>query len=109
MVLIFLHRKCIPSHVTTINYVVLYSGVAHGSHDIKGFIFESPILLNDDVTNISLLSVMVGLPVIILVWILYKLLTFYSVLNFFEVLAEIVFLTMTQRTLELILRVELQD
>ncbi|KAF7128961.1 hypothetical protein RHSIM_Rhsim10G0128000 [Rhododendron simsii] len=39
-----------------------YFGAAHGSHDVKGFIFESPMLLNDDVTNISLLSVMVGLP-----------------------------------------------
>lgn len=55
-------------HVESLGHLVhafageTYFGVAHGSHDIKGFIFESPILLNDDVTNISLLSVMVGLP-----------------------------------------------
>ncbi|KAG5528973.1 hypothetical protein RHGRI_029586 [Rhododendron griersonianum] len=55
-------------HVESLGHLVhafageTYFGVAHGSHDVKGFIFESPILLNDDVTNISLLSVMVGLP-----------------------------------------------
>ncbi|XP_058188139.1 beta-galactosidase 6-like isoform X2 [Rhododendron vialii] len=55
-------------HVESLGHLVhafageTYFGAAHGSHDVKGFIFESPILLNDDVTNISLLSVMVGLP-----------------------------------------------
>ncbi|XP_052198181.1 beta-galactosidase 6 isoform X2 [Diospyros lotus] len=42
----------------------MYSGSAHGSHDVKGFTFEnSSILLNNDINNnISVLSVMVGLP-----------------------------------------------
>lgn len=40
-----------------------YSGNAHGSHDTKQFIMENPVVLNNGSNNISLLSVMVGLPV----------------------------------------------
>ncbi|KAK9096099.1 hypothetical protein Sjap_021596 [Stephania japonica] len=41
-----------------------YAGSAHGSHDqLKaGLTLDQPILLNEGVNNISLLSVMVGLP-----------------------------------------------
>ncbi|CAK7354686.1 unnamed protein product [Dovyalis caffra] len=40
-----------------------YSGSAHGSHDDRGpFTMEVPIVLNDGMNNISVLSTMVGLP-----------------------------------------------
>ncbi|KAJ6775112.1 BETA-GALACTOSIDASE RELATED [Salix purpurea] len=40
-----------------------YSGSAHGSKDAKGpFTMEAPIVLNDEMNNISILSTMVGLP-----------------------------------------------
>ncbi|CAL0330050.1 unnamed protein product [Lupinus luteus] len=39
-----------------------YIGGAHGSHDVKSFTLEVPITLNEGTNNISILSVMVGLP-----------------------------------------------
>ncbi|KAJ6413674.1 hypothetical protein OIU84_006473 [Salix udensis] len=40
-----------------------YAGSAHGSKDAKGpFTMEAPIVLNDEMNNISILSTMVGLP-----------------------------------------------
>ncbi|GAV60295.1 Glyco_hydro_35 domain-containing protein/BetaGal_dom4_5 domain-containing protein [Cephalotus follicularis] len=40
-----------------------YVGAAHGNHSIKEFTLENPIFLNvDEKNNISILSVMVGLP-----------------------------------------------
>lgn len=38
-------------------------GATHGSHDMKGFTFKSPISLNNEMNNISILSIMVGFPV----------------------------------------------
>ncbi|XP_020203970.1 beta-galactosidase 6 isoform X2 [Cajanus cajan] len=35
---------------------------AHGSHDVKSFTLEVPVTLNEGTNNISILSVMVGLP-----------------------------------------------
>ncbi|PSS30220.1 Beta-galactosidase [Actinidia chinensis var. chinensis] len=55
-------------HIESLGHVVhafsnkTYLGSAHGSHDVKGFTFENSILLNNDMNNISILSVMVGLP-----------------------------------------------
>ncbi|XP_038720469.1 beta-galactosidase 6 isoform X2 [Tripterygium wilfordii] len=40
----------------------VYAGSAHGSHDVKAFTLEEAIDLNDGTNNISILSVMVGLP-----------------------------------------------
>ncbi|XP_059431566.1 beta-galactosidase 6-like [Corylus avellana] len=40
----------------------IYTGAAHGSHDAKGFTMDIPIMLNDGMNNISILSAMVGLP-----------------------------------------------
>ncbi|XP_034689346.1 beta-galactosidase 6 [Vitis riparia] len=40
----------------------IYVGATHGSHDMKGFTFKSPISLNNEMNNISILSVMVGFP-----------------------------------------------
>ncbi|XP_057419693.1 beta-galactosidase 6-like isoform X2 [Lotus japonicus] len=39
-----------------------YIGGAHGSHDVKSFTLQVPVTLNEGTTNISILSVMVGLP-----------------------------------------------
>ncbi|KAK7318410.1 hypothetical protein RJT34_03110 [Clitoria ternatea] len=39
-----------------------YLGGAHGNHDVKSFTFEVPVKLNEGINNISILSVMVGLP-----------------------------------------------
>nr|XP_011468258.1 PREDICTED: beta-galactosidase 6 isoform X2 [Fragaria vesca subsp. vesca] len=49
-------------HVTHAFVNGIYTGNAHGSHDTKQFIMENPIVLNNGSNNISLLSVMVGLP-----------------------------------------------
>ncbi|XP_059656330.1 beta-galactosidase 6 isoform X2 [Cornus florida] len=55
-------------HIESLGHVAhaivnnIYFGTAHGSHDAKGFTFEMPILLNNEMNNISILSVMVGLP-----------------------------------------------
>ncbi|XP_024181154.1 beta-galactosidase 6 [Rosa chinensis] len=49
-------------HVTHAFVNGINTGNAHGSHDTKQFIMEIPVLLNDGSNNISLLSVMVGLP-----------------------------------------------
>ncbi|KAK7259696.1 hypothetical protein RIF29_25309 [Crotalaria pallida] len=40
-------------------------GGAHGSHDVKSFSLEVPITLNEGANNISLLSVLVGLLVML--------------------------------------------
>ncbi|XP_042971023.1 beta-galactosidase 6-like [Carya illinoinensis] len=40
----------------------IYIGAAHGSHNVKGFTMDIPIMLNDGINNISIVSVMVGLP-----------------------------------------------
>ncbi|XP_048335050.2 beta-galactosidase 6 isoform X1 [Ziziphus jujuba] len=39
-----------------------FVGNAHGNHSVKGFSMENPITLDEGMNNISLLSVMVGLP-----------------------------------------------
>lgn len=39
-----------------------YVGCAHGNHNVKNFSFETPIKLDSKMNNISVLSVMVGLP-----------------------------------------------
>ncbi|KAI6691766.1 hypothetical protein NL676_019476 [Syzygium grande] len=39
-----------------------YMGVAHGNHDVKNFTMETKIVLDNQMNNISILSVMVGLP-----------------------------------------------
>ncbi|KAJ1405028.1 Glycoside hydrolase, family 35 [Sesbania bispinosa] len=39
-----------------------YIGGAHGSHDVKSFTLQAPVTLNEGTNNISILSVMVGLP-----------------------------------------------
>ena len=44
----------------------IHAGAANGSSNVKYFMMDIPIELNDGMNNISLLSVMVGLPVIIL-------------------------------------------
>ncbi|KAM5577890.1 hypothetical protein ABKV19_008293 [Rosa sericea] len=49
-------------HVTHAFVNGIHTGNAHGSHDTKQFIMEIPVLLNNGSNNISLLSVMVGLP-----------------------------------------------
>ncbi|KAK9266225.1 hypothetical protein L1049_012429 [Liquidambar formosana] len=55
-------------HVESLGHVTFalvnnkYVGAAHGSHDVKGFTIEYPVSLNNEMNNISLLSVMVGLP-----------------------------------------------
>ncbi|XP_035545602.1 beta-galactosidase 6-like [Juglans regia] len=40
----------------------IYIGAAHGNHNVKGFTMDIPIMLNDGINNISIASVMVGLP-----------------------------------------------
>ncbi|KAK9735545.1 hypothetical protein RND81_04G211700 [Saponaria officinalis] len=40
----------------------IYAGGAHGNHDVKNFTLETPIKLDSGINNISILSVMVGLP-----------------------------------------------
>ncbi|KDO57552.1 hypothetical protein CISIN_1g0063012mg, partial [Citrus sinensis] len=40
----------------------IYAGAAHGNHDVKKFTMDIPIGLNDGMNNISILSVMAGLP-----------------------------------------------
>ncbi|KAK2656361.1 hypothetical protein Ddye_009413 [Dipteronia dyeriana] len=55
-------------HVESLGHVAhafvnnIYAGAAQGNHDVKGFTMEIPIKLNDGMNNISILSVMVGLP-----------------------------------------------
>ncbi|KAJ0041462.1 hypothetical protein Pint_27447 [Pistacia integerrima] len=55
-------------HVESLGHVAhafvnnIYAGAAHGRHDVKGFTLEIPIELIDGMNNISILSVMVGLP-----------------------------------------------
>lgn len=39
-----------------------YAGGAHGNHDVKNFMLETPILLDSGMNYISILSVMAGLP-----------------------------------------------
>ncbi|XP_021829829.1 beta-galactosidase 6 [Prunus avium] len=41
---------------------LITSGNAHGNHDTKQFIMQSPVVLSNEINNISLLGVMVGLP-----------------------------------------------
>lgn len=50
---LMLHKYC----------TLLFLGSAHGSHESKFFSLESTVTLRNGVNNISLLSVMVGLPV----------------------------------------------
>jgi len=38
-------------------------GGAHGNHDVKSFTLEFPVTLHEGTNNLSILSVMVGLPV----------------------------------------------
>ncbi|KAL9233365.1 hypothetical protein vseg_008379 [Gypsophila vaccaria] len=40
----------------------IYTGGAHGSHDVKYFTLETPIKLDGKINDISILSVMAGLP-----------------------------------------------
>ena len=49
-----------------INYLIFTfpSEAGHGNHDTKGFSMDIPISLTDGMNNVSILSVMVGLPVI---------------------------------------------
>ncbi|KAF8411754.1 hypothetical protein HHK36_004312 [Tetracentron sinense] len=55
-------------HVDSLGHVVyafvngVYVGTAHGSHDAPGLTLENSISLNNGMNNVSLLSVMVGLP-----------------------------------------------
>ncbi|GKV46801.1 hypothetical protein SLEP1_g53766 [Rubroshorea leprosula] len=39
-----------------------YAGTEHGRHNDKGFTMDTPVVLSDGMNNISILSVMVGLP-----------------------------------------------
>ncbi|GLT48990.1 hypothetical protein SLA2020_225770 [Shorea laevis] len=39
-----------------------YAGTEHGRHNDKGFTMDTPVILSDGMNNISILSVMVGLP-----------------------------------------------
>ncbi|MED6124478.1 hypothetical protein PIB30_059281 [Stylosanthes scabra] len=39
-----------------------YIGGAHGNHDVKSFKLELPVTVNEGTNNLSILSVMVGLP-----------------------------------------------
>ncbi|CAL5204392.1 unnamed protein product [Lathyrus oleraceus] len=39
-----------------------FIGGVHGNHDVKSFTLELPVILNEGTNNISILSVMVGLP-----------------------------------------------
>ncbi|WVZ21205.1 hypothetical protein V8G54_008527 [Vigna mungo] len=39
-----------------------YIGGAHGNHDVKNFTLELPVTLHEGTNNLSILSVMVGLP-----------------------------------------------
>ncbi|KAG5234369.1 beta-galactosidase [Salix suchowensis] len=51
------------AHVASAFVNSKYAGSAHGSKDAKGpFTMEAPIVLNDEMNNISILSTMVGLP-----------------------------------------------
>lgn len=45
----------------------IYSGAAHGIHNGKGIAMDIPIMLHDGMNNISIASVMVGLPVNIII------------------------------------------
>ncbi|XP_010086721.2 beta-galactosidase 6 [Morus notabilis] len=49
-------------HVTHAFLNNIYFGNTHGNKSSKGLVMENPIKLNDGINNISLLSVMVGLP-----------------------------------------------
>ncbi|KAG6717055.1 hypothetical protein I3842_04G078300 [Carya illinoinensis] len=55
-------------HVESLGHVAhaflnsIYIGAAHGSHNVKGFMMDIPIILNNGINNISIVSVMVGLP-----------------------------------------------
>ncbi|KAH9623669.1 hypothetical protein KSS87_000245 [Heliosperma pusillum] len=40
----------------------IYAGGAHGNHDVKNFILETPVKLDSETNNITILSVMAGLP-----------------------------------------------
>ncbi|XP_057540093.1 beta-galactosidase 6 [Amaranthus tricolor] len=40
----------------------IYAGGAHGNHDVKSFLLETPITLDSGVNDVSILSDMVGLP-----------------------------------------------
>ncbi|KAK7399349.1 hypothetical protein VNO78_10531 [Psophocarpus tetragonolobus] len=50
------------AHVTHAFADGTYLGGAHGSHSVKSFTLQVPITLNEGTNNISILSVMVGLP-----------------------------------------------
>ncbi|CAJ1937761.1 unnamed protein product [Sphenostylis stenocarpa] len=50
------------AHVTHVFVDNTYLGGAHGSHDVKSFTTLVPLKLNEGTNNISILSVMVGLP-----------------------------------------------
>ncbi|XP_019417221.1 PREDICTED: beta-galactosidase 6-like isoform X3 [Lupinus angustifolius] len=39
-----------------------YIGAVHGNHDVKSFTLELPVTINQGTNNLSILSVMVGLP-----------------------------------------------
>ncbi|CAL0319747.1 unnamed protein product [Lupinus luteus] len=39
-----------------------YTGAVHGNHDVKSFTLELPVTINQGTNNLSILSVMVGLP-----------------------------------------------
>ncbi|XXG87051.1 hypothetical protein AAC387_Pa11g1837 [Persea americana] len=49
-------------HVLHVFVNNVFAGSVHGSHDVPAFLLEKPISLKDGRNNISLLSVMVGLP-----------------------------------------------
>ncbi|KAB2085479.1 hypothetical protein ES319_A05G400900v1 [Gossypium barbadense] len=55
-------------HVESLGHVVhayintIFIEAGHGSHDTKGFSMDIPITLIDGINNVSILSVMVGLP-----------------------------------------------
>lgn len=55
------HECFIPATFSEGNYP--YAGGAHGNHDVKNFMLETPILLDSGMNYISILSVMAGLPV----------------------------------------------
>lgn len=50
------------AHVTHAFADGTYLGGAHGSQDVKSFTTQVPLTLNEGANNISILSVMVGLP-----------------------------------------------
>ncbi|QHO32493.1 beta-galactosidase 6 [Arachis duranensis] len=50
------------AHVAHAFVNTTYIGGAHGNHDVKSFTLELPVTVNEGTNNLSILSVMVGLP-----------------------------------------------